>query len=493
MRIGLALLVAFAAPAVCGPTLGVISFPNTGNRTAQEPFLRGVLLLHNFEYDDAAAAFRDAQDADPGFVLSYWGEALTYYRPVWGREELDDGRKALRKAANAEPADARERAYLDAVRILFGDGSRAERWKRYSHAMERLYRSFPNDLEAASLYAVSLFGITGGRDHRTYMRIASIAQDVHRGNRDHPGALHYLIHSFDDPVHAPLGLQYARRYAEVASSAPHAQHMPSHIFLALGMWDECVSSNIDSWNSSEARVRLQKLGTDERGYHALWWLQYGYLQMGRFDKARRQLAIIEADAAKSGSRHARNHHAYLRSNYIVDSEQWDADLAPVDDNGIDHRAWGANALAEGLRALHRGDLDLSRNWLEKLRARAESYGDKARSLPVAALELGGMHLLEAGSSGQAVEKLREAARLEEQTPFGYGPPFPVKPAFELLGEAMLALEKPEEALRAFQSSLKRTPRRARGLLGLHRAAIAAGDSEAARLAKTELADYQSTP
>lgn len=492
MRIWLALLAALTVPAMCGQTLGVISFPNTGSRAAQEPFLTGVLLLHNFEYDDAADAFRDAQDADPGFALPYWGEALTYYRPVWGREELDKGRAALKKYAEAEPADAREREYLEAAEILFGDGSRAERWKRYSLAMERLYRSYPHDLEAASLYAVSLFGVTGGRDHRTYMRIASIAQAVYVRNPDHPGALHYLIHSFDDPVHAPLGLRYARRYADVASSAPHAQHMPSHIFLALGMWDECVLSNIDSWNSSEARVRHQGLGTDERGYHALWWMQYGYLQIGRFDKAREQLAIIEADAAQSGSRHARNHHAYLRSHYVVDSEHWTADLAPVDDDGLDQRAWGANALAEGLRALRRGDLTLSRSWLEKLRARAKSHGDEARSLPVAALELEGMLLLEAGSSGKAVERLREAARLEEQTSFGYGPPFPIKPAFELLGEALLALEKPEEAARAFESSLKRTPRRARTLIGLQRAAIAAGDSEAALRAERELANFGST-
>jgi len=143
-----------------------------------------------------------------------------------------------------------------------GDGEQDPRWKDYSEAMGQLSRDHPEDLEAASLYAVSMFGVTGGeRDYRTYMKIASIGQEVFRRNPDHPGALHYLIHAFDDPVHAPLGLPYAHRYSKVASAAPHAQHMPSHIFLALGMWDECISSNIDSWNSSEERVARLGLGS----------------------------------------------------------------------------------------------------------------------------------------------------------------------------------------------------------------------------------------
>jgi len=186
------------------------------------------------------------------------------------------------------------------------------------------------------------------------MKIASIAQEVYRSNENHPGALHYLIHAFDDPIHAPLGLPYARRYASVASAAPHAQHMPSHVFLALGMWDECISSNIDSWNSSEARVKRLGLGSDDRGYHALWWLQYAYLQKGLFGEARERLSAIEADAAKSGSRHSRNHQAYLRSHFPVETGRWDAGRAPVNDDGVEQRAWGANAVAEGMRALKTG-------------------------------------------------------------------------------------------------------------------------------------------
>lgn len=492
MRARILLLLALASPLTGEPKLGVIEFPNSGSVAAQESFLRGVLLMHNFEYDDAAVAFRQAQKADDGFALSYWGEALTHYRPVWGRENLEKGRAALERGSDADPRTPRERLYVEAAKIAFGEGSREDRWERYSSAMGHLSRAHPDDLEAKSLHAVSLFGVTGGkRDHRTYMKIASIAEQVYIRNPDHPGALHYLIHAFDDPVHAPLGLRYARRYAGVASAAPHAQHMPSHVFLALGMWDECIASNIDSWNSSEERVKRLGLDSDDRGYHALWWLQYSYLQKGLVSEARKQLSIIEADAKQSGSRHSRNHQAYLRAHFLVETEEWDAELVPVNDKGLDNRAWGANALAEGIRFLESGDLRSARKWQEKLSAKAETHGEKTPSLPIAALELEGLLLLEAGETDRGLAKLREATELEVQTPFGYGPPFPVKPAFELLGEALLELDRPTEALEAFETSLGRTPRRALSLMGLREAATAAGDEESASRAEMDLRGYRS--
>lgn len=472
--------------------LGVLEFPNSGSASAQEPFLRGVLLLHSFEYDDAAAAFRDAQAADPAFGLAYWGEALSHYRPVWGRENLDKGRAALEKGASADRGTERERRYLEAARIAFGEDERAVRWERYSQAMAALARDYPDDQEAASLYAVSMFGTTGGkRDTRTYMRIAAVAEDVFLENRDHPGALHYLIHSFDDPVHAPLGLRYARRYADVASAAPHAQHMPSHIFLALGMWQDVISSNIDSWNSSEARVKRLGLGTDDRGYHALWWMQYAYLQVGDLEQAREKLAIIEADALESGSRLARAHHAYMRTHLLIDGEQWDLDLATVDDSNIETRAWGSNALAEGLRAVRQGRTRDAQAWLKKLRERSKSKGRGSEALLVAALELEAMLLREEGDAEAAVSVLRKATSLESKTPFGYGPPFPAKPSIELLGDTLLALGRHEEALEAYRASLDRTPRRALSLVGLQKAADAVGDADAVRRAEEELKEYHS--
>ncbi len=470
--------------------LGMIEFPNSGSEQAQGDFLTGMALLHNFEYDDAAAAFQRAQDLDQGFGMAHWGEALTHYRPVWGRENLERGREALRGIGPESRLTATERTYVEAARAVFGEGPKDDRWRRYSEAMGDLYRSNPDDMEAAALYAVSMFGTTGRkRDTRTYMRIAAIAEEVFRRNPDHPGALHYLVHSFDDPVHAPLGLRYARRYSKVAASAPHAQHMPSHIFLALGMWDDCVSSNIDSWNSSEARVKRLDLGSDARGYHAMWWLQYAYLQQGRTEDARAWLDLIEEDAGASRSRLARSHHAYLRSHFIIEGQLWDSGLAPVDADGIDARAWGSNALAEGIAAVRSGKTDVARAWLERLRAYAAEKADDASSLPIAALELEGLILLGTDPDA-ALEKLRAATELESATHYGYGPPFPAKPSHELLGEALLSLGRAKEAAGAFSASLLRAPRRALSVIGLRDAAARAGDTETAARMERELRDIR---
>ncbi len=457
-----------------GQQLGVSEFKNSGSSAAQEAFLRGVLQLHSFEYDDAASAFLEAQKADPKFALAYWGEAMTSYRPVWGYERLKEGRAALKKGASAKAGTDREQAYLDAVGILFGKGEREERWMRYTAAMESMAERYPDDLEAASLHAVSLFGTTPRqRDHPTYMRIAAIAADVFRKNPKHPGAVHYLIHAFDDPIHAPLGLPYAQVYADIAPAAPHAQHMPSHIFLALGMWDDVVSSNTDSWNSSEARVKRLGLGTDDRGYHALWWMQYAYLQQGNLEAARKNLAVIEADASRSKTKLARDHYAYLRSHILVDGERWKDDLRLVDDEGLTARAWGANALAEGMRALKNDDVAGARQWSEKLNKRASSEKDSHSSIPVAALELEALVLMQDGKSEDALAKLREAVEMEKSTPFGYGPPFPVKPAHELLADALLELGRAEESVTAYRAALDRTPERALAVKGLKAAMKAA--------------------
>ncbi len=489
MRLCTALFLVLAVP-VFSQDLGILDFPNSGSKAAQEPFLRGILLLHSFEYDDAAEAFREARRADSDFALAYWGEALTSYRPVWGREELEEGRKVLEKGRKTRPADAREQGYWDAVETLFGEGGREERWLRYSEAMARLAQSLSDDPEAAAFHAVSLFGTTGGtRDFRTYMKIASIAEDLYAKNPVHPGSLHYLIHAYDDPIHAPLGLRAARRYAKVAPSAPHAQHMPSHIFLALGMWQDCISSNIDSWNSSEARVERKGLGADERGYHALWWLLYAYLQQGDFDAARERLKVIAADAVRHSSRHARTHYAYMRSHYLVETREWDADLTPVRDDGLSPAAYSANAFAEGRRALQTGDDEKAREWLAKLRERVDDAGEPAPSLPVAALELEALLLLDAEKNEEALKKLKQATSLEEQIAFRGGPPLPVKPSHELLGETLLQLGRPQQAVRAFKLSLDRTPRRALSLIGLERAARAAGKENTAAWAKAELRGY----
>jgi len=226
--------------------LGSIDFVPTGNKEALPIFKKGLLLLHNFEYKDARKTFKEAQSIDPEMVMAYWGEAMTYNQPLWRVQKHEEGKSALAKIAptpeerQVKTATALEKDLLAAVEILFSDeGEKKERDKQYNTFMEKLYKKYPKHNEVAAFYALSCLGaVKLGRDVAAYEKGADIAKGILVNNPDHPGALHYLIHSYDDPEHAPLALTAANRYSKVAAAAPHALHMPSHIYVAVGMWDE---------------------------------------------------------------------------------------------------------------------------------------------------------------------------------------------------------------------------------------------------------------
>ena len=237
------------APAL-NERLGHVVFPNSGAAKAQGDFLRGVLLLHSFEYERAAAAFRSAQLLDPEFVLAYWGEAMSYTHPIWDQQDSAAARRVLNRlgaspaARSAKARYGRERQYLATVERLYGPGSKALRDTLFEREMQQLAASYPDDVEARLFHALGLMGLSQGvRNVATYMRAGAIAQEVFNEHPTHPGAAHYVIHAFDDPVHAPLGLRAARAYSRIAPAAGHAQHMTTHIFLALGMWPEVVKQN----------------------------------------------------------------------------------------------------------------------------------------------------------------------------------------------------------------------------------------------------------
>jgi pyruvate/2-oxoglutarate dehydrogenase complex dihydrolipoamide acyltransferase (E2) component len=222
------------------PARAELAFPNSGASAAQDDFRRGVIALHNFEYAAAAKAFRAAQAADPAFALAYWGEAMTYSHPLWGNENPGAARKALERLAPTPAARAamapteRERLYLAAVEILFDNGDRRARHQAYEQAMHRLAGRFPEDHEASVFHALAILGLDSGdgeADVRDRIRAAASLEGFFRANPRHPGVVHYLIHAYDDPLHAPLGLRAARAYEEIAGKAPHALHMPSHIYI----------------------------------------------------------------------------------------------------------------------------------------------------------------------------------------------------------------------------------------------------------------------
>src|SRR6059058_5957409 len=465
------------------PRLGTIDFPTSGPPAAQSVFVRGVLLLHSFEYQDAARAFREAQRIDPGFALAYWGEALTYTHPLWDEQDVNAARASLlrlgptREARRAKAPTPRERAYLDAVEILYGDGPKARRDTAYSRAMERLVARFPADREAQVFYAASLLGLSQGvRNVPTYMRAAAIVGRVFRDNPGHPGAAHLLIHCYDDPVHAPLGLAAARAYSKIAPDAAHAQHMTTHIFLALGMWDDVVSQNELASGHDPATWAPD---------HYTQWLGYGYLQQGRYSEALRHLERMRDNVDKG--RRGRAVLALMRAEYVVNTEQWDSPCLQwsIDLSTVRSRDAAVDGFVAALSALKRGDrtdagrrlVDLAT--LNRNRAPPEAGQERDRVPDILEQELRALLRQADGDLTGAVALTREATALEDAMPLEFGPPAVVKPSHELLCEVLLQADRPREAQVECARALRLAPKRARSLLGLGRAAAAAGDRKTA--------------
>jgi tetratricopeptide (TPR) repeat protein len=446
----IALLLATALPAQ--ERLGMIVFPNSGKPEAQAAFLRGVALLHSFAYADAAKAFRDAEATDPDFVLAYWGEAMTFNHPIWMEVSLDDGRKALAKLGTRAAPTGRERMYVDAVRLLYSDDpDKASRDAAYEAAMDRLARAYPEDVEAQVFHALSILGTMrkGEPDARKQIRAAAILEPLFPSHLDHPGVLHYLIHAYDDPIHAPLGLRAARLYANVAPAAPHALHMPSHIFVQLGLWDDVVHSNEAAWAAS-----------GKHDFHSLEWLQYAYLQLHRFDDAKRLLDQIEGTSERE--MHARDN---MMVRYSIETGDWNAfDFATV-------HASRVTVFARGLQALARRRIDdavRASKELEQFRT-AKDTGYDSNVVSILQRELDGLTHLARGEQTAGLASLKSAA--DEETLLGApsGPAETIKPPIELYAEELLKSGKKKEAAALFRESLLRTPNRAASVAGLAKA------------------------
>jgi tetratricopeptide (TPR) repeat protein len=479
--------------------LGVLDFPNSGAPEAQDAFDRAVKLLHSFEFSDARDAFVEAQEIDPGFVMAIWGEAMSRNYPIWARQERDEALEVLAKLApkGERKATEREERYLEAVFVLFGEGDKPSRDIAYMNAMQKMYEDYPDDLEAAAFYSLSILGSVYDRDFRTYMKAASIAEEVFAKQPKHPGAAHYMIHSYDDQIHAPLGLRAAREYSKIAPSASHAQHMVSHIYTSLGMWDEVVVANTASVRVSEEA--MQRTGKDpaNRSKHALHWLHYALLQQGRFDEAADALEMMKVDVVALPETYNRGHNAMMRAVDAIDDPRADRVLQPTDMTDLDLYHVAVECFATAFLAISSGDLDAARAELATLDmqindAEVLSVEDGLHESETAiseddyllatiiAQEIEALLLFRDGDSDAAVEIMTSAAEYENARAMYYGPPHVPKPPGELLGEMYLTLERPEEAAAYFEASLNRNTSRSMALLGLARAQEAIGDPRAAQ-------------
>ena len=508
------------------PSLGKVDFPTSGSKKAQDLFLQGVAALHSFEYEDAREYFREATKIEPDFAMSYWGEAMTHNHSLWSEQDFSSARMVLSKIKDTSKLTEREQAYINAVKILYGEGDKLARDKAYAAAMEQIYRAYPNDSEAACFYALALLGAVrpGDKDMvQRKMQAGAIALDIYQKYPNHPGAAHYVIHAFDDPDHAILALPAALRYAAIAPSAEHAQHMPAHIFFSLGMWPEAVASNEAAWTTSNDWVKQKKHPASMRDYHSLHWLLYAYLQQGRYQKAEELLRIVQQtmadttnDSSSSPYRYT-SYYAEMAATFVMDTERWDLAakiFTPLDKttnqknetSGPQASGGGGTQMSgssqnttrsqgrvtllpvfmNGFVAAMRGVADAEKDATTLREMGKPSPGglpqvnaNRQKYFEVFALEIEALKKSANGDFAAAIELMKKATENEEGTTMVAGPVMFIKPSHELFGEILLRAGKPKEAAEMFTLALQRQPNRARSLLGAARAAVKNGDSQRA--------------
>ena len=459
--------------------VGSLDFPTSGSPEAQPHFLRGVATLHSFGWKQASEQFQEAQRLDPDFAMAYWGETLCYNHPLFARAPDDENPRAVlarlgatREARLAKAPTEREKGFLDAVETLWGDGEYDDRRVAYMEAMGRLHERFPDDDEVATFYALALMSgsrALGDQTLRLEMQAGALALGVFAMNPDHPGAPHYAIHAFDDPIHAPLALPAAIRYAAIAPAVAHARHMPTHIFIQHGMWDLVSSHNQLAYDAARD---LWKPG-DSVGdtVHPLDWGQYGDLQLGDYAKARTWIERLEmVDRESDGATRAREALPLVRARYVVETEEWRT--FPIGDDTTPHEL-----LATALSAVRTGDVATAVRAASVLETRAK---DGRAPVRIMHKEAAALVQLANGEGAAATRLMDEAVEIAKSQRPPNGAASPIKPPYELYGEMLLELGSPEEALEKFETSLRRMSKRARSLLGAARAASRSGDRQTAR-------------
>jgi tetratricopeptide (TPR) repeat protein len=492
---------------------GDISFENSGVAAAQSAFLVGVKALHNFQFDDARIAFEEAEKIDPSFVMAFWGQAMSNNMPLWQRQNTSEAKQILERLASTKEGrisraqSDKEKAFISAVDALFfSSDDKLKRDLAYSGIMARMYDQWPEDHEISIFYALSLLGTMrpGDDGFKKQALAASIAMSVMDENKTHPGAAHFTIHSLDDPEHAILALAAAKVYADIAPSSAHALHMPSHIFLQLGMWERVVNSNIESYASAVSHTKkliesgAKNIGTSMVGgedFHSLSWLAYANLMLGHYDRAKENLVMAKTamEANPNNMRAQNGYYTMLARHAIESADCSDVQLGDAD-SGMGKNA--ALVAAAGMCAVSNKNIDLARaavNRLNAMRLQSEEAGKtyNAMQIQIIELEVGALVAAASQQFDQAITLAEQAKVLElENMSAPSGPPVPMKPAAELYAEILAAAGNHEAAINAYKDSLDWVPNRTPSIVGLSIVAAKNGDAALAEEMRTKL---QATP
>jgi hypothetical protein len=483
--------------------LGKVHFPTSCNAAVQGDFDRSVALLHSFWFSAAIASFQDVAEKDAGCAMAHWGIAMSWWGNPFGGyrspHALENGKAAVDKAIAAHAATERERDYIAAVALLFKDSDRTEQRTRtlaYEKAMEKIAAKYSDDPEARIFYALSLdqTNLPTDKTYANLLKAAAILEKEFVTQPDHPGIAHYIIHSYDVPSLAPKALDAAARYAKIAPDAPHALHMPSHTFTRVGLWQKSIETNI----ASAAAARKDNAPSEE--LHALDYQSYAYLQMAQDQAANRVLQQIPAIGARI--------HANAAGAAAPAPAGWYALAAIPARYALERNAWGEAAklspqpsefpwveaityFARALGAARSGDTAAAANdvnRLQRLAATLKESGDMywGGQVEIQAKGASAWTAFAEGRKEEALAAMREAVALEDRTEKSAISPGPIKPARELLGEMLLEMGRPAEALAEFEATMQKEPNRFRGVYGAAVAAERSADPEKAKAYYTQL-------
>ncbi len=503
----LALVPTAAASQQHGPedhSVGTVDFQVSCDSEVRADFDRAVALLHHMMYVEARAAFERIAERVPGCAMAHWGIAMTLFQPLWparpGPEVLRRGWSAVRQASELEPATDRERQLVAAAAAFYREPEGADWWtriRRWAEAMQEAYALRPDDIETAVFYALSQLAVGPVSENRMLhqARAAEVLLGVYEREPTHPGGIHYTIHANDVQGWAGESLDIVRSYDDIAPSVPHALHMPTHIFVRLGEWEEVIE-----WNrkSADAALRFRVGGAHTLHYsHALGYLVYAHLQRGDDEAA---LAVVEE--AMSREPHQDDfvsafHLAAMPARRAVERRAWEeaAALTPRTPGYLAwDRYWWPEAIswyAKGLGAVRSRDMDAARvaeRRMRELARLAEEAGERDfhRYIEIDRLVLSGWLSHTEGKEEDAIKQMRDAVELEATVQKHPVTPGALYAPYEALGDLWIELNRPTEALAAYQSSLEIWPKRYRSLLGAARGARQAGEGDKAKAYYTEL-------